>query len=97
MVTRARLFRVPHFVAGSIVREAISHRLFGRKCLPVGFAEVVATLSLSCPEIIRSLMISIDYGIVAEREQTLGELIDGVLLCGGEHLLGSFPHHNIVE
>jgi hypothetical protein len=60
MVTRARLFRVPHFVAGSIVREAISHRLFGRKCLPVGFAEVVATLSLSCSEIIRSLMISID-------------------------------------
>jgi hypothetical protein len=47
-------------MAGSIIREPISHRLFGRKCLRVGFAEVVASLNLRCSEIIRSLMISID-------------------------------------
>ena len=42
------------------VRESIPHRLFGRKCQRVGFAEVVATLSPSRSEIIRSLMIRIN-------------------------------------
>lgn len=97
MVVRARCSRIPRFMAGSIIREPILHRLFGRKCLSVGFAEVVATLRLSRSEIFRGLMISIDQGVIAEREQILGESIDGVLLCGGEHLLGSFLHRNIAE
>jgi hypothetical protein len=42
-------------------------------------------------------MICIDQSVIAEREKTLGESIDGMPLCGGEHLLGSFPHRNIVE
>jgi hypothetical protein len=79
---------VPHFMTTSIIGEPSSHRRFGRKCLRVSFAEVVATLGPSCREIFRSLMISIDQGIIVEREQTLSESIDGVLFCGGEHLLG---------
>ena len=39
--------RVPHLVAGSIIREPSLHRLFGRKHLRIGFAEVVASLALS--------------------------------------------------
>jgi hypothetical protein len=38
---------------------------------------------------VRGLILAIAAGGVT---QTLGELIDGVLLCGGEHLLGSFPY-----
>jgi hypothetical protein len=83
--------RVPELVAGSIVKEPITHCLFGRKRLRVGFAEVVATFDPSCPMIIRSLMIGIDQGVIAECEETFGESIDGVLLCDAEHLLGSFP------
>ena len=75
--------RVPQFIAGSIIREPLLHRLFGRKCLSVGFAEVIATLSPSCSEIFHSLMICIDQSVIAEREKTLGESIDGMPLCGG--------------
>jgi uncharacterized protein (DUF1330 family) len=52
--------RVPRIVAGSIIVKPISHRLFGRKRLRVGFAEVIATLSPSCSVVFRSLMIGID-------------------------------------
>ena len=48
-------------------------------------------------EIFHSLMICIDQSVIAEREKTLGESIDGMALCGREHLLGPFPHRNIVE
>ena len=95
-MARSVLFTVPRFIAGSIIREPLLHRLFGRMCLSVGFAEVIATLSPSCSEIFHSLMICIDQSVIAEREKTLGESIDGMPLCG-EHLLGSFPHRNIVE
>jgi hypothetical protein len=40
--------------------EPISHRLFDRKRLRVGFAEVIANLGPSCPVVFRSLMIGID-------------------------------------
>jgi hypothetical protein len=75
--------RVPKLVAGSIISKPISHRLFGRKRLCVGFAEVAATLGPSCFIILNSLMIGIDYRVIAECEKTFGEAIDGVLLCGG--------------
>jgi hypothetical protein len=39
--------RVPHLVAGSVIGEPSLHRLFGRKHLRIGFAEVVASLGLS--------------------------------------------------
>jgi hypothetical protein len=42
-------------------------------------------------------MICIDQSVIAEREKTLGKSIDGMPLCGGEHLLESFPHRNIAE
>ena len=51
---------VPELVAASVIREPISHRLFGRERLRVGFAEVVATLGPSGSMIISSLMIGID-------------------------------------
>jgi hypothetical protein len=52
--------RVSHLIAGSIIREPISHRLFCRKRLCTGFAEVVATLGPSRSVIISGLVISID-------------------------------------
>lgn len=70
-----------------MVREPSLHRLFRRKHLRIGFAEVVATLGPSCSVILPSLMIGIDQRIVAEQRKTFGELIDGVLLCGSEHFL----------
>jgi hypothetical protein len=74
-----------------IVREAIPHRLFGRKIHRVGLAEVVfAALGTGCSVIFPSLMIGIDQSIVSERRKTFGELIDGVLLCGREHLKHPF-------
>jgi hypothetical protein len=74
-----------------MIREPISHHLFGREPLRVGFAEVVATLGPSGSMIISSLMIAIDQSVIAECEKAFGESIDGVLLCWGEHLLESFP------
>jgi hypothetical protein len=97
MMVRSVLFTGTAFITGLIIREPISHRLFGRKRLCVGFAEVIATLSPGCSEIFHSLMICIDQSVIAEREKTLGKSIDGMPLCGGEHLLGSFPHRNIAE
>lgn len=72
-------------VAAFIIREAIPHRLFGRKALCVGLAKIVATLGTGFSVIFPSLMIRIDQSIVAERRKTFGELIDGVLLCDSEH------------
>ena len=40
------------------------HRLLGRKRLRMGFAEVVASLGLSCFVVFCSLMIGIDQGII---------------------------------
>ena len=77
--------RVPLFVAASIIREAIPHRLFGRKTLRVGLAEIVAALGTGFSLIFPSLMMGIDQSIVSERRKTFGESIDGVLLCGSEH------------
>jgi hypothetical protein len=91
------LFTGTAFYSGFDIREPISHRLLDRECLCVGFAEVLATLSPSCSEIFDSLMICIDQSVIAEREKTLDESIDGMPLCDGEHLLGSFPHRNIAE
>jgi hypothetical protein len=66
--------------------EARSHRRFGRKTLGSGFIEVIAALGTGVSVILPSLMIGIDQRIVAERRETFGELIDGVLLCGSEQL-----------
>jgi hypothetical protein len=82
--------RVPNLVAGSIIREPISHRLFGRKRLRVCSAKVVATLGPGRSVILHGLMMGIDQGVIADREKTFGETIDGVLLRGGEHFAGSF-------
>src|SRR6266851_1786575 len=60
-------------------------RLFGRKTLRVGLAEVVAALGTGCSVIFPSLMIGIDQSIVSERRKTVGELIEGMLLYGSEH------------
>src|SRR5438874_305778 len=59
VVTRAGS-GVSRIVGGSIVREAISHRLFGRERACVGFPEVVETLRPSCSVVIRGLMMSIN-------------------------------------
>jgi len=77
--------RIPQLVAALIIREAIPHRLFGRKTVFVGLAEIVAALGAGFSVIFPSLMIGIDQSIVSERRKTFGELIDGVLLCGSEH------------
>jgi len=61
------------------------HRLFGRKTLGIGLAEIVAALGTCCSVIFPSLMIGIDQSIVSERRNTFGEFINGVLLCGSEH------------
>jgi hypothetical protein len=66
-------------------RGAIPHRLFGRKTLCVGLAEIVAVLGTGFSVIFPSLMIGIDQSIVPERRNTFGELINGVLLCGSQH------------
>jgi hypothetical protein len=76
--------RIPQLVAALIIGETIPHRLFGRKTLCVGLAEIVAALGAGFSVIFPSLM-SIDQSIVSERRKTFGELIDGVLLCGSEH------------
>jgi len=67
------------------MRETIPHRLFGRKTLRVGLAEVVAALGTGCSIIFPSLMIGIDPSIFSESRKTFGELIDGVLLYGSQH------------
>src|ERR1700747_1196889 len=77
--------RIPWLVAALIIREAIPHRLFGRKTLCISLAQIVAALGTGFSVIFPSLMTGIDQSIVAERRKTFGELIDGVLLCGSEH------------
>jgi hypothetical protein len=47
-------------MAGSIIREPISHRHFCCNPLRVCFVEVIATLGPSCSVIIGGLMIGID-------------------------------------
>ena len=69
-------------MAALIIRKAIPHRLFGRKTLRVGLAEVAAVIGKGSSVIFPSLMIGIDQSIVSERWKTFGELIDGVLLNG---------------
>jgi hypothetical protein len=49
-------------------------------------AEVVAALGSNLSVIFPSLMTGIDQSIVSERQETFGELIDRVLLCGSEHV-----------
>ena len=66
--------------------KARSHRRFGRKTLGGGFVEVVAALGTGVSVILPRLMIGIDQRIVAERWQTFGEPIKGVLLREGEHV-----------
>ena len=73
--------------------EARSHRCFGHKTLGAGFVEVVAALGTGVSVILPSLMIGIDQRIVAERGQTFGEPIEGVLLCAGEHV-GFLPERH---
>jgi hypothetical protein len=68
-----------------IIREAIPHRFFGRKTLCAGLYQVVAALGNGSSVIFSSLMVGIDQSIVVEGRQTFGELVEGVLLCGGEH------------
>jgi hypothetical protein len=46
-----------------IIRKAIPHRLFGRKTLGAGFAEVIAALGTGRPWILPSLMIGIDLSV----------------------------------
>jgi hypothetical protein len=77
--------RIPQLVAALIIREAIPHRLLGRKTLCVSLAEIIAALGTGFSVIFPSLMIGIDQSIVSERRKTFGESIDGVLLCGSEH------------
>ena len=71
-------------------QEAIPHRLLGRETLGASFVEVVAVLGTGVSVILPSLLIGIDQRIVGERQQTFGELIDDVLLCGSEHLKHPF-------
>src|ERR1700739_3523225 len=78
---------VPHLVAGSIIGETSLHLLLGPNHLRIGFAEVVASLDLSCSVVFRSLMIGIDQGIITESQETFGEPIRAVLLCAGEHFV----------
>ena len=80
------VFTVTQLVAVLIIREAIPHRLFGRKTFRAGLADIVATLGTGFSVILPNLMMGIDQSIVSERRKTFGELIDGVLLCGSEHL-----------
>jgi hypothetical protein len=61
-----------------------------RKHLPIGIDDVIAALGLSCFVVFRSLMISIDQRIIAERQETFSEPIGGMLLCAGKRLWGSF-------
>jgi hypothetical protein len=82
--------RIPQLVAASIIREAIPHRLFGRKTFRVRLAEVIAALGTGFSVIFPSLMVHIDQSIVSERWKTFGEPIDGVLLCGSEHFKSAF-------
>jgi hypothetical protein len=66
-----------------VIREAIPHRLFGRKTLCVGLVEIVAALGTGFSVIFPSLMIGIDQSIVAERCKTLGKfesVVDGATL-----------------
>src|SRR5271170_6007268 len=76
---------VPQLVSGAIIRETISHRLFGRKPLRAGFADVVANFSLSCSVIFRGLMVGVVQRIVAQRIKAFSELIGGVPVCGSQH------------
>ena len=73
------------------------HRLFGRKTLCIGLAEIVAVLGAGLCVIFPSLMIGIDQSIVSERRNTLGELINGVLLCGSEHFESLSLGDNVTE
>jgi hypothetical protein len=68
-----------------IIGKPIPHRFFARTRLLASINDVVAALRLSCSVVFRSLMIRIDQRIITERQETFSELIDGVLLCGGEH------------
>jgi hypothetical protein len=77
--------------------EATPHRLFGRKTLGAGFVEVVAALGTGVSVIFPSLMIGIDQRIVAERRNAFGELTNGVLLSGSEHLRVSHSKVNNTE
>jgi len=67
------------------------HRLLGRSHLRIGFAEVVASLDLSCSVVFRSLMIGIDQAIITERQETFGEPMGRVLLCAGEYFVVPGP------
>src|SRR6266478_7023853 len=77
--------RLPQLVAALIIREAIPHRLFGRKTLCIGLAQIAAVLGTGVSVILPSLMIGIDQGIVGERQQTFSEAVEGVLLYASEH------------
>jgi hypothetical protein len=83
--------RIAYLVAALIIRESILHRLFGRKTLCIGLAEIVAALGTGFCVIFPSLMIGIDQIVVSERRNTFCELINGVLLCGSEHFASLSP------
>src|ERR1700720_3644894 len=89
--------RIAELVAALIIREAILHRLFGRKTLCIGLADIVAALGTGFCVIFPSLMIGIDQGIVSEHRNTFGESINGVLLCGSEHFESLSLGDNVTE
>src|SRR5690242_21329579 len=89
--------RIPQLVAALIIREAIPHRLLGRKTLCVGLAQIVAALGTGFSVIFPGLMEGIDQSIVSERRKTFGELIDGVLLCDSEHFESPYVSGILLE
>jgi hypothetical protein len=59
-VGRCRRHHIATITTSSVIMEARSHRLFGRKTLCSGFIEVVAALGTGVSVILPSLMIGIE-------------------------------------
>src|SRR5271165_282393 len=73
------------------IRQAITEYL--RPAQPSAAAELLGRLIRLDANVYGQTGTASSLGpMPVRRKRTLGELMDGVLLCGGEHLLGSFPH-----